>query len=54
MRANASSVRTSASVARITASERTLAASVPPMPPMSASCSSIASFARSATASEKP
>ena len=45
MRSNAASVRTSASVARIAASESTLAASVPPMPPMSASCSSIAAFA---------
>ena len=41
MRSNASSVSTSESVARIAASESTLAASVPPMPPVSTTSSVI-------------
>ena len=54
MRANASSVRTSASVARMAASESTLAASVPPIPPTSATSSVIVACTRAATSSEKP
>ena len=54
MRSNASSVSTSPSVARIAANWSTLAASVPPMPPMSATSSVISRFTRSATSAEKP
>ena len=55
MRANASSVNTSESVARIAASERTFAAIVPPIPPTSARSSrGKIDSSRSATSAEKP
>ena len=54
MRANASSVSTSASVARMAASERTFAASVPPIPPTSDSSRGIALSILVATSSVKP
>jgi hypothetical protein len=54
MRSKASSVSTSESVARMAASERTLAASVPPTPPTSACSRGMAVATRSATASENP
>ncbi len=54
IRAKASSVRTSVSVARMAASDSALPARVPPMPPTSQSSRSIDALTRSATASVNP
>ena len=54
MRSNASSVSTSASVARAAASESALPASVPPMPPTSAASQTVFASTRSATSSLIP
>ena len=54
MRSNASSVSTSASVARTAASESALPASVPPTPPTSASFQNVWAMIRSATSALKP
>ncbi len=51
IRANASSVRTSVSVARMAAIERAFPASVPPTPPTSASSSGMLAEIRSPSAS---
>ena len=51
MRANASSVRTSVSVARMAAMDSALPASVPPTPPTSASSSGMLAAIRSPSSS---
>ena len=54
IRANASSVSTSVSVARIAASDSALPARVPPMPPTSMSSSAIEASIRSDTSAVMP